>query len=233
MDKGAVTRMGERKKKEKAAESVASMVKDGMVIGLGTGSTAELAIAKLGERIEKEELEILGVPTSLRSEMVAVESGIRVTSLFEHPSLDITIDGADQVDAHLNLLKGGWGSHTKEKIVSYAAKKFVICVDDGKLVDRLNKPVPLEVLTYAVKVVEAQVERLGGVPVLRRDGSRGGYFITEGGNMIIDADFGTINNPDELNIALSSIVGSVEHGIFVNASEVHVGNEDGVKILRR
>ncbi len=220
-------------KKEKAAESVVSMVKDGMVVGLGTGSTAELAIMKLGERVKLEELEILGVPTSLRTEMVAIESGIRVTTLSEHPSLDISIDGADQVDLQLNLVKGGWGSHTKEKIVSYAAKRFVICVDDSKMVKRLNKPVPLEVLPYAVKVVEAQVKQLGGVPVLRQDGNRGGYFITEGGNLILDVDLGTINNPEEMSMALSSIVGSVEHGIFTNASEVHVGDDEGVEILKK
>ncbi|MCD6209356.1 MAG: ribose-5-phosphate isomerase RpiA [Methanophagales archaeon] len=220
-------------KKEKAAESVVSMVKDGMVVGLGTGSTAELAIMKLGERVKVEELEILGVPTSLRTEMVAIESGIRVTTLSEHPSLDISIDGADQVDLQLNLVKGGWGSHTKEKIVSYAAKRFVICVDDSKMVKRLNKPVPLEVLPYAVKVVEAQVKQLGGVPVLRQDGNRGGYFITEGGNLILDVDMGTINNPEEMSMALSSIVGSVEHGIFTNASEVHVGDDEGVEILKK
>ena len=220
-------------KKEKAAESVVSMVKDGMVVGLGTGSTAELAIMKLGERVKLEELEILGVPTSLRTEMVAIESGIRVTTLSEHPSLDISIDGADQVDLQLNLVKGGWGSHTKEKIVSYAAKRFVICVDDSKMVKRLNKPVPLEVLPYAVKVVEAQVKRLGGIPVLRQDGNRGGYFITEGGNLILDVDLGTINNPEEMSMALSSIVGSVEHGIFTNASEVHVGDDEGVEILKK
>jgi len=220
-------------KKEKAAESVVSMVKDGMVVGLGTGSTAELAIMKLGERVKVEELEILGVPTSFRTEMVAIESGIRVTTLSEHPSLDISIDGADQVDLQLNLVKGGWGSHTKEKIVSYAAKRFVICVDDSKMVKRLNKPVPLEVLPYAVKVVEAQVKRLGGIPVLRQDGNRGGYFITEGGNLILDVDLGTINNPEEMSMALSSIVGSVEHGIFTNASEVHVGDDEGVEILKK
>jgi len=220
-------------KKEKAAESVVSMVKDGMVVGLGTGSTAELAIMKLGERVKVEELEILGVPTSFRTEMVAIESGIRVTTLSEHPSLDISIDGADQVDLQLNLVKGGWGSHTKEKIVSYAAKRFVICVDDSKMVKRLNKPVPLEVLPYAVKVVEAQVKQLGGVPVLRQDGNRGGYFITEGGNLILDVDLGTINNPEEMSMALSSIVGSVEHGIFTNASEVHVGDDEGVEILKK
>ena len=221
------------RKKEKAAESATSLIKDGMVIGLGTGSTAELAIKSIGKRIKEEGLEILGVPTSLRTEMIAVDCGVPLTTLSEHSSLDICIDGADQVDSQLNLIKGGGGAHTKEKIVSYAAKELIICVEEEKVVEQLNKPVPLEVLPYAVKVVEKQVEELRGKPILRVNGSRGGYFVTEQGNLIIDVDFGVINNPGEMNVALSSVVGSVEHGIFTNATEVHVGNDKGVKILKR
>jgi len=228
--------MGEDKKgrkKEKAAESAASLINDGMVVGLGTGSTAEFVIRKIGKRIKDEELELLGVPTSLRTEIIAIECGIPLTTLSEHSSLDLCIDGADQVDSQLNLIKGGWGSHTREKIVSYAAKKLIICVDEEKVVELLNKPVPLEVLPYAAKIVEKQVEELGGMPILRIDGNRGGYFVTEHGNLVIDADFGVIRNPKEINGALSSVVGSLEHGIFTNATEVHVGNEKRVKILKR
>lgn len=222
-----------KKKKEKAAESAVSLIKDGMVVGLGTGSTAEFAIRRISDRIKDDALEVLGVPTSLRTEMIAIECGIPVTTLSEHPSLDICIDGAEQVDSQLNLIKGGWGSHTREKIVSYAAKKLVICVEEEKIVEMLNKPVPLEVLPYAVKVVESQVKELGGLPVLRNEGNKGGYFITENGNLVIDADFGVIRNPEEMSSVLSSVVGSVEHGIFTNAAEVHVGNEKGVKVLKR
>ena len=222
-----------RRKKEKAAESAASLIKDGMVVGLGSGSAAEIAIRRIGDRVKKEELEVWGVPTSLRTEMVAIECGVRVTTLSEHPSLDMGIDGADQVDSQLNLIKGGWGSHTREKIVSYAAKKLVICVEEEKMVKLLNKPVPLEVLPYAVKIVERQVKELGGTCVLRAEGNKGRYFITESGNLIIDADFGVISNPKSMSNALSSVVGSVEHGIFTNATEVHVGDEKGVKILKR
>lgn len=219
--------------KERAAESVSSLVKDGMIVGLGTGSTTEIAIRMIGDRIKAEKIEILGVPTSLRTELIAIECGIRVTSLHEHSSLELCIDGADQVDSQLNLVKGGWGSHTREKAVSYAAERLVIGVDAPKLVERLNKPVPLEVLPYAVKVVEQQVKELGGVPSLRKGGDRGGFLITEGGNLIIDADFGVITNPEKLSRALSSVVGSVEHGIFTNAVEVHVGHEEGTEILKR
>jgi ribose 5-phosphate isomerase A len=222
-----------REKKEKAAESAASLIKDGMVVGLGTGSTAEIAVRRIGNRIKEEGLKLLGIPTSHQTEMLAIECGIPITSLSEHPSLHICIDGADQVDAQLNLIKGGWGSHTREKIVSYAAKKLVICIEEEKLVELLNRPVPLEVLPYAVKIVENQVKELGGVPVLRKEGNKGRYFVTENGNLIIDADFGIIKNPESMNNTLSSVVGSVEHGIFTNAAEVHVGEEKGVRILKK
>lgn len=222
-----------RREKEKAAESASSLISDGMVVGLGTGSTAEIVIREIGNRIKTEEFEILGVPTSLRTEMMAIECGIPITTLSEHPSLDICIDGADQVDSELNLIKGGWGSHTREKIVSYAAKKLVICVEEEKIMEQLTKPVPLEVLPYAVKIVEKQVNKLGGEPALRSEGTRGGYSVTEHGNLVIDADFGVIHNPKEMSAALSSVVGSLEHGIFTNAAEVHVGNEKGVRVLKR
>lgn len=221
------------REKEKAAESASSLISDGMVVGLGTGSTAEIVIREIGNRIKAEKFEIFGVPTSLRTEMIAIDCGIPITSLSEHPSLDLCIDGADQVDSELNLIKGGWGSHTREKIISYAAKKLVICVEEEKIMDQLTKPVPLEVLPYAVKIVEKQVEKLGGEPALRSEGTRGGYSVTEHGNLVIDADFGVINNPEEISIALSSIVGSLEHGIFTNAAEVHVGDKKGVRVLKR
>jgi ribose 5-phosphate isomerase A len=222
-----------RREKEKAAESGSSLISDGMVVGLGTGSTAEIVIRLIGSRIKTAELEIFGVPTSLRTEMVAIECGIPITTLSEHPCLDICIDGADQVDSELNLIKGGWGSHTREKIVSYAAKKLVICVEEEKIMEQLTKPVPLEVLPYAVKIVEKQVKKLGGEPALRSEGTRGGYSVTEHGNLVIDADFGVIDNPEEMSTALSSVVGSLEHGIFTNAAEVHVGDEKGVRVLKR
>lgn len=204
-----------------------------MVIGLGTGSTAERAIRLLGQRVQAEGLELLGVPTSYRTEQLAIACGIPLTTLSAHPVLDLCIDGADQVDSRLAVLKGGWGSHTREKVVSYATSRLIICVADEKLVPELRKPVPLEVLPYAAKVVERQVQELGGTPAVRLDGSRGGYFISEHGNLIVDADFGVIHNPDNLSRALSAVVGAVEHGLFTNVSEVHVGREGAVKILKK
>ena len=222
-----------RQERNRAAESAVSRVRDGMVIGLGTGSTAERVIRLLGDRVKAEGLKILGVPTSLRTEQLAVECGIPLTSLTAHPRLDLGIDGADQVDAHLNLIKGGWGSQTREKVVSYATQQLIICVDSAKVVEHLHRPVPIEVLPYAVTVVSQQVKELNGKLSVRLDGSRGGYFITEQGNLIIDADFGVIRDPEELNVKLSTVVGAVEHGIFTNAAEVHVGTGKGVKILKR
>jgi len=221
-----------RRKKANAAESAVSLIKDGMAIGLGSGSTAEIAVRKIGDRIKEEGLEILGVPTSIRTEKLAVECGVPLTTLSEHPALDMCIDGADQVDARLNLIKGGWGSHTREKIVSYATKRLVICVEEEKIVKQLNMPVPLEVLPYAVKMVEIQLKKLGGTCILRADRNKRGYFITEHENLVIDADFGVIRNPEEMSAVLSSVVGSVEHGIFTNATEVHVGSEKAVRVLK-
>ena len=221
--------------KGNAADSAVSLIEDGMVVGLGTGSMAERAIRRIGEKIKDEGLDLLGVPTSIRTELLAIDCKIPLTTLSEHSSLDICIDGADQVDSKLNLIKGGGGAHTKEKIVSYAAKKLIICVDAEKVTEQLVQPVPLEVLPFAISVVEKQVNELDGIPVLRTAGSRrgSGYFITEQGNLIIDADFGVIHDPGEMDSALSSLIGSIEHGIFTNATEVHVGNEEEVKILKR
>ncbi|MHC1585522.1 MAG: ribose-5-phosphate isomerase RpiA [Candidatus Syntropharchaeia archaeon] len=223
--------MREIKLKEIAAESAVSLVEDGMVVGLGSGSTAEIAIRIIGRRIKMEGIRIKGIPTSLRSEMVAIESGIPITSLSQHPHIDISIDGADEVDSDLNLIKGGGGAHTKEKIVSLSSERLIIIVDETKLSERLEKPVPTEIIPYAMKVVEKQMKELGGKPLLRTiDGKP---FITENGNLILDVDFGRIEDPPSLGKELSSVAGLVEHGIFTNASEVHVGRKDGVEVLRR
>jgi ribose 5-phosphate isomerase A len=214
--------------KRLAAESAASLVEGGMVIGLGTGSTAIYAINAIGRRIEEEDLDILVVPTSFRSEIAAIESNIPLTSLSEHTVLDLTIDGADQV-AGLNAIKGGWGSHTREKIVASASKRLIICVDGGKVVDVLDRPIPLEVIPYAWKIVEEQIKEIDGIPRIRMEGWN--VFTTESGNIIIDADFGEILDPEDMDKRLSSIVGAIEHGIFRDVSEVHVGKNGTVFVI--
>ncbi|MDY6964598.1 MAG: ribose-5-phosphate isomerase RpiA [Halobacteriota archaeon] len=218
--------------KKISAESAAALVEDGMILGLGTGSTAYYVIRSIGERIREEGLHIIAVPTSLETEILAIECGIRLTSLSEHPALDLAIDGADQVDPELNAIKGKGGALTREKIVARSSKKFVVCVDERKIVDVLDEMVPLEVIPYARRLVEKKVEEMGGKPELRKAEKKVGPVVTDNGNIIIDAYFGEIKEPEKLAMRLSSVVGVVEHGIFTDVSEVHVGGKDGVRILK-
>lgn len=218
--------------KQRAGESAAELVRDGMVIGLGTGSTAEFAIRRIGERMRSESLEVLGVPTSIQAEISAIKYGIPLSSLSEHPSLDLCIDGADQVDSDLNLIKGYGGAHTREKIIAHHSKKLVIVVDELKLVDSLSKPVPLEVLPYARKPVENNISDLGGIPRLRIAERKDGPVITDDGNILIDADLGLIKDPEKLAKQLSEILGVIGHGIFTKSlvSMVYIGKKDRTEI---
>jgi ribose 5-phosphate isomerase A len=207
--------------KEAAGRSIAELVEDGTVVGLGTGTTVARSIAYLGRRIVDEGLSIAGVPTSHQSMLLAVKHGVPLTTLCEHPQIDIALDGADQVDARLNLIKGGGGAHTREKIVARAALRFCVAVDASKLAPRLSLPVPLEVLPLACPVVRNEVNNLGATARLRRS-EQNRVFVTDDGNLILEADFGIITNPEKLAKDLSSIPGVVEHGIFLDISEVHV-----------
>jgi ribose 5-phosphate isomerase A len=222
--------------KEAAGQSIAELVKDGMIVGLGTGTTVAYAIAYLGKRIVEEQLTIMGIPTSHQSRLLAVEHGVPLTTLWERGIIDIALDGADQVDAHLNVLKGGGGAHTREKIVARAAHRFCIAVDASKLAPQLNAPVPLEVIPVACRLVKNEIKQIGGTAKIRRS-ELNRVFVTDQGNLILDADFGVVSNPEELAGILSTITGVVEHGIFVEVSEVHVARtgEKGpaVEILKR
>jgi len=207
--------------KEAAGRSIADLVDDGMVVGLGTGTTAAQAIIHLGTRIAHEGLSVLGIPTSYQSMLLAVRHRVPLTSLYEHDTIDIALDGADQVDGRLNLIKGGGGAHTREKIVARAARRFYVAVDGSKLAPRLTLPVPLEVLHFACPLVRRCVRQMGASAKLRRYAQNGTY-LTDEGNLVLDAHFGTIANPKKLSGELSAIVGVVEHGIFTDVSEVHV-----------
>jgi len=224
--------------KQAAGEKAAQLVKNNMVVGLGTGSTTAYAIKELGRRVASG-LKILGVPTSYQSAFLAAESGIPLTTLDEHPVLDIAIDGADQI-AKFAAIKGGGAAHTREKIVAQSAKKFVVVVDESKVADVLDRPVPLEVLPFARKLVEKQVAELGGKTHVRlgdktpylNTGTKDGPIISDNGNFIMDADFGKINDPLSLDNALSRCTGIVEHGIFTRVDAVYTGKKDGsVEIL--
>ena len=219
--------------KKAAGESAAALVKDGMVVGLGTGSTVAWTILRLGARIKEEGLDFLGMPTSYQAEALAIESGIRLTSLNQHPVLDLAIDGADQVDRDLLVIKGGGAAHTREKVVACSARRFVIVADESKYVERLNHPVPVEVLPFAAKLVEQRLRELGGAPVLRMGKMKDGPVITDNGNLVMDVDFGTIVDPKALAAKLCPIPGLVEHGIFDNLDELYLAKGVGVEIVRK
>ncbi len=211
--------------KQAAGEKAAQLVKNGMVAGLGTGSTTAYAIRELGKRMASG-LEILGVPTSYQSAFLAAENGIPLTTLDEHPVLDIAIDGADQI-AGFEAIKGGGAAHTREKIVAQSAKKFVVVVDESKVAEVINHPIPLEVLTFARKLVIKQVAELGGKAVVRMGVNKDGPVISDNGNFILDADFGEIDDPISLDEELSQCAGIIEHGIFTKVDTVYIGKKDG------
>ena len=220
--------------KRAAGEAAAELVSDRMVVGLGTGSTVAWTIKRLGERVREEGLDFYGVPTSFQAEELAIESNISLTSLNQHPVLDLAIDGADQVNWDLMAIKGGGAAHTREKVVSCSARAFVIVADQSKFVERLSWPVPVEVLPFAAKLAGRLLEEMGGRPVLRLGRMKDGPVITDNGNFVMDVDFGIIDDPRSIAARISPIPGVVEHGIFDNLDELYLAREDGlVRIKRR
>ena len=215
--------------KRRAGEHAADAVTDGMVVGLGTGSTAAYAIRALGRAVA-DGLDIRGIPTSYQSRWLAREVGIPLTTL-EEATPDVAIDGADSV-AGFDLIKGGGAAHAREKLVATAADRFVVVVDETKLAPTLDAPVPVELLPDAAPVIERELSALGGDPDLRVAERKDGPVITDNGNLVIDCTFGEIEEPASLAADLSSLPAVVEHGLFVDlADEIHVGNNDGVDVL--
>ena len=219
--------------KMKAAESAVGQVKDGMIVGLGTGSTAWFAVEAIGRRVA-EGLRITAIPTSEQTAEHAHRLGVPLSSLAEHHRIDVTIDGADEVErGDLNLIKGGGGALLREKIVASASARLVIIVDETKLVDRLGVhfPVPVEVVPFGWQATAQRVANLGGNPSLRV-GADGKAFVTDGGHHIMDCAFGSISAPAQLESDLNSIVGIVENGLFIGlASQVIVAGTEHVSIL--
>ncbi|WP_435360123.1 ribose-5-phosphate isomerase RpiA [Haloarchaeobius sp. DFWS5] len=223
---------GTTDQKRRAGEHAADLVEDGMVVGLGTGSTAAHAIRAIGKAVDAG-LDVQGIPTSFQSRQLALDAGIPLTSLDAVSGVDIAIDGADQVDG-FTLVKGGGAAHAREKIVDAAADRFVVVADPSKLVDALDYPVPVEVLPDARPTVADAVGGLGGEPTLREAERKDGPVVTDNGNVVLDCAFGTVESPGELAQQLAALPGVVEHGLFVGlADEVHVGREDGVDVTRR
>lgn len=215
--------------KRRAGEHAAEFVTDGDVVGLGTGSTAAYAIDALGAAVT-DGLDVQGIPTSYQSRSLALETGIPLTSLDAVETVDIAIDGADEV-ADGALIKGGGAAHTQEKIVDAAADRFVVVVDETKETAVLSHPIPLEVVPAARPPVMDAVRELGGEPTLRNAGQKDGPVITKHGNFVLDCDFGPIEDPSGLSAVLSAIPGVLDHGLFVDlADEIVVGGPDGVQV---
>jgi ribose 5-phosphate isomerase A len=206
--------------KRRAAESALAHVRDGMRLGLGTGSTAAHFVALLGERV-RGGLKVVGVPTSEATRIKAEREGIPLTTLDEEPGLDLTVDGADEIDGDLRLIKGGGGALLREKIVAAASRRMIVIADGSKRVDTLGRfPLPIEVVPFGLgatlRAVEAAAAALGarGAFELRR--SRPGEpLVTDGGHYIVDAHLGRIERPEALAAALAAIPGVVEHGLFL------------------
>ena len=210
--------------KEATGRAAARYVTDGMRVGLGTGSTVHWTIVELGERAARGELTITCTATSVRTEELATSLGLTVVTPDEIGALDIAIDGADEVDPACNLTKGGGGAHTREKLVAEMSPRFVVVVDESKLVPALGPfGTPLEVLPFAPEVVAARVRALGAADVTTRD------VRSDNGNLLCDAHFGSIDDPDALATALERVPGIVEHGIFRAAlvERVVIAGDDG------
>ncbi|WP_242261117.1 ribose 5-phosphate isomerase A [Bacillus cereus group sp. BfR-BA-01453] len=217
--------------KQIAGEYAANFVKDGMKVGLGTGSTAYWTIQKLGQRV-KEGLSIQAVPTSKETEALAQQLNIPLISLNDVQSLDLTIDGADEIDSNLQLIKGGGGALLREKIVASSSKELIIIVDESKVVTRLGTfPLPIEIIPFAWKQTESKIQSLGCQTTLRLKNNE--TFITDNNNMIIDCIFPNhIATPSDLHKRLKMITGVVETGLFVNmTSKAIIGTKNGIQEL--
>jgi len=222
--------------KRQAAERAVAYVEPGMVVGLGEGSTAAFAVRRIAQLLREGDLhDILGVPCSCKVEARARDLGIPLTTLNEHPIIDLTIDGADEVDPDLNMIKGGGGALLREKIVAQVSRREVIAVDESKLSPALGThwPVPVEVARFDWRVQVAYLESLGAKPALRLTDD-GTPFETDQGNLILDCDFGPIPDPARLAQSLKAHSGIVEHGLFLGlATEVVVASAEGVRHVKR
>ena len=220
--------------KRAAAERAVEFVESGMVLGLGTGSTAGFVLQRLAARIA-DGLSVVAIPSSEQTAAAARRLGIPLAGFAEHRRIDLAIDGADEVArCSLDLIKGGGGALLREKIVAAASDRFVVVVDQEKLVDRLGArmPVPVEVVQFGWQATAASLERLGAAPMLRQNGGR--PFVTDGGNYILDCRCGAIADAGNLERRLNMTVGVVDCGLFVGrASAVVVASPGGIEILKR
>jgi len=220
--------------KQAAAECAAGLVEDGMIVGLGTGSTAAYAIRRIGERV-REGLRLHAVASSGRSERLARQLGIPIVPFSAIGGIDLTIDGADEIDPAHDLIKGGGGALLREKILAASSKRFVVVADDSKLVGTLGAfPLPVEIVPFAENLTLALLAELGCIPELRRGNGQGGRFVTDNGNLIADCRFGRIPDPAALGARINAIPGVAEHGLFVGMADLVVAaGTDGVRLLHK
>ncbi|KAJ0392796.1 hypothetical protein P43SY_003726 [Pythium insidiosum] len=222
----------EQAKRTAARQAVDEYVQNGFVVGVGSGSTVVYAAERLGELVREKGLQIKCIPTSFQSKQLIAENKLTLTSLDEHPVIDVTIDGADEVDLSLNCIKGGGGCQLQEKIVAFAAKKFVVIADyrkeSSQLGQQWTKGVPIEVIPMAYVPLMAKMRELGGTPVLRMAKAKAGPVVTDNGNFVLDVNFGVITAPAALNDKLKLLPGVVEVGLFcAMAEKAFFGQEDG------
>ena len=222
--------------KKIAAEKAVEEIKSGMIVGLGTGSTVSFALKKLAALINEGTLkDITGIPSSIRTQKEANELGIPLTDFTKAQDIDLTIDGADEVDTNLNLIKGGGGALLREKVLAQASKKLIIIVDETKLSTFLGEkwPVPIEVIQFAAPLEEKFLKSIGGTPKMRIL-KNGENFLTDEKNLIMDTNFGEIKDPAELSSRLEKRAGIVEHGLFIGITDkVIAAGKSGLKILQK
>jgi ribose 5-phosphate isomerase A len=223
--------------KRQAAAAVLDLVMPGMRLGLGSGSTAAIFVKLLGERV-RAGLQIVSVPTSEATARLAIAEGIDIVSLDDEPMLDLTVDGADEIDPNLRLIKGGGGFHLREKIVASASDRLVIIADASKKVETLGKfPLPIEVVSFGLASTRHYIGLMAADagcegPLTLRHGPDGRPFVTDSGNLILDAAFGRIEEPELLADALKVVPGVVEHGLFLGLADTAIlGGPDGVEVL--
>ena len=219
-------------KKNAAFKAVEENVKKGMILGIGSGSTVVYAVKKIAEINKTEDLNLKCIPTSFQSHQLIVENGLTLVTLDQYPEIDLDIDGADEIDKALNLIKGGGGCLVQEKIVASSSKNIVIIADYRKkseiLGENWTKGLPIEVIPFGYVPVLKKLEKLGGKPVLRMAKAKVGPVVSDNGNFLIDVDFGLIKNPLDLNLKILQIPGVVDSGLFLGmAQTAYIGQKDG------
>lgn len=223
-------------KKKAAFKAVEENVKKEMILGIGSGSTVVYAVEKIAELNNKKDLNLKCIPTSFQALQLIIKHQLNLVSLDQYPEIDLDIDGADEIDNELNLIKGGGGCLVQEKIIASNSKKLVIVADfrkkSNKLGENWKKGVPIEVIPISYVPIMKKLKKMGGTPKLRMAHAKAGPLITDNGNLIIDVDFGIIESPSDINLKILQIPGVVDTGFFIGmTSKAYIGQEDGSVLI--